>query len=161
MAFRYTTLSESSVSPTSGQAFEAPILYHSEPSVLRSVQPKIQNVEVRSISKQAAVSSTNAQNRSPTSQQGKLHTVLQKMIRKRSRQSEQELKTGGDKEIRNGRRGDTDMALRCVSSYSSLCSGGQPHLMKKQASLSLDNVLLDKAANEKASTNNCTGTVMV
>ncbi len=164
MAFRYTTLSESSVSPIkSGQAFEAHILFNSEPSVLRSVQPKIytdQNVEVRSISKQAAVSSTNALNRSPTSQQGKLHTVLQKMTRKRSRQSEQELKTRGDKEVQNGRRGDTGMALRCVSSYSFLCSGGQPHLMKRQTSLSLDNVLLDKAANEKASTNNWTGTLM-
>ena len=165
MAFGYSTLSESSFSPTSEQAFEAPLSYNSEPSVLSSVQPKIihsppqsdQNcIEVRSINKQAAASTTNALN---PSQQGKLHTVLQKMTRKRSRQTEQELKTGVDKKSQNGRE---NMAMRCVSSYSSLCSGSQPHLMERKASLSLDNVLLDTAANENTSSNNCsTGAIMV
>ena len=49
------------------------------------------------------------------------------------------------------------MAMRCVLSYSSLCSDSQPHLMERKASLSLVNVLLDTAANENISSNNSTG----
>ncbi len=51
------------------------------------------------------------------------------------------------------------MAMRCVLSYSSLCSGSQPHLMERKASLSLDNVLLDTAVNENISSNNSTGNI--
>ncbi len=159
MAYRYSTLSESSFSPTSGQlTFEATSASNSEASVLNAVKPSLKEAPESSNSNTSHSSSVSPikphHHRQPINkpaptpppvlsrrQQGKLHSVLQRFSRRRGRHNES---PPGLSQSSTDISGQENVPLKYVPSVSSLalCSTPpRPSVMNRQTSRSLDNIL--------------------
>ena len=160
MAFRYTTLSESSYSPHSQDSnleLEAPSDVNL--GVLATVKPagKEESKEQRSPSPSTnkthplrGVSSNQTDTightlydgvpkavpHTPMNQQGKLHSVLQRVSRRHARRPLQQHNTSTRE-----RRDQRDTQLRSVTSFSSLQTDRSRFLYSKQLSLSLSDSL--------------------
>ncbi len=174
MTYRYSTLNESSSSPTTEEStFKAPSLSNSEASILDSVKPSLKessqssNFNTKHLSGANSAKPHQHQDQSikltlqppglTRHQQGKLHSVLRRITRRRNRTTEHTEQAFSEVHTKIGSQ--ENVPLKYVSSVSTLAMCSAPRsVLDRQTSQSLDNII---CSTSEVNHPNCSETLMV